>query len=252
MARDLPFDIGIIGWGTRGARQLTLEHLNILKNGRDLVVSPGATDDLWELFRKLKLQIHDITPIYQSGAISSQVYRRIAKKVLDLGRRHGRTVFVQYGHPLVYSKPSELIIRESKKLGLRTIISPGISSMDQILCLLGVNIGLRDVQICQAGHLLMKKKRLNPHMDLVLFQPGTLGRERLCLSLGARRTGTRQFRKLQRHLEKFYPKTHPMWIVSLNGALDRSDQTVEATVGDLARLAPAFHVSHTIYIKGLP
>lgn len=253
MAINRPYDIAIIGWGTRGVRQLTLEHLEILKSGRDLVVSPGASEDLWEFFKKLKLKIHDVTPLYRQGEIPSQVYRRIAEVVLRLGKRYGRTVFVQFGHPLVYSKPSRIVLQESRRLGLRTYIYPGISSIDQILCLLEIDIAERDVQICHAGSLLRQKKVLNPRMDLILMQLGRLGEMRLCLDIEkrARNVKIELFRKLQRLLEKFYPRTNPMWVVCLNGSLDLSDQIVEATIGDLVKLAPAFHVGHTVYIKSL-
>lgn len=253
MNKRRAFDIAILGWGTRGIEQMTVENLYLLKKSRFVAVSPGAPQELWDLLKDLKIRVHDLSIEYREGDPPREVYQRIARKVLRLGQKWGGVVFLQYGHPLIYSLPTQLVLAESESRGLDTRILPGISSIDQILCLLGEDIANRGIQICHAGPFFLHRQSINPRMDLILMQIGRVGEKTICLNVSERAQRVRKdlYRRLQRHLERFYPRKHPMTVICLQGALNRSDQVIRATVADLLRIAPFLHVGHTAYIKGI-
>lgn len=247
------FDIALIGCGVRGFQQLTLEQLEALRQANDVVLIPGLAKDSYKIFRRFRLKVHDSNKLYREGRDRNHVYEEIADYVLAFAKNKGGTVAAFYGHPLVYSSISQRIIRKGRSLGLEIVIYAGVSSIDEIFCLLNVDIARRDLQICSAEHLCMETLEINPKMDLLLMQPGGLGETTLCRQSAKRlkRPQLSLYRKLQKHLERFYPPNHAVFLVVLSSLSNRKDRVVEARVRDLVRIAPRLRYHHTIFIPAL-
>lgn len=233
------FGLALIGIGMRGAEQVTKEQLRVLARSKDIVVAASIPDSIWEMLRGFDARLHDAGAIYFEYADRTEVYQKTAEMVLEIAAESGQTSFVQYGHPLVYSRPARLLIEACKHRGISVEILPGISSIDEIFCLLALDIRDRDLQILHAEHFFSKRKQINPEVDLMLMQVGLLGEHDLTPYL-----------ELQAHLLRFYPEHHRIQAILLSREADRGHQIVEGTVGTLTAICTRLY-GHTLFIEGL-
>jgi precorrin-2 methylase len=243
-ARRPFYDIAVLGWGTIGSRQLTLEQVEALSCARDIVLSPGVTPELRKYLGRLPAPTHDVGELYQEGATRRPIYERIAQHVLMLGETRGGTAFLQYGHPLVYSTPSQLILKGSARKKLKTLVYPGVSSIDQVLCVLGLDPADRGVTILNSVAVYQEKPELNPFVDLLLMVPGrlndpTVSRTGTSLSEASRLA----YAQLQAHLRTYYPAHHPLWAISVSAELSTADHVIKTRIDQLQALAPSLNAS---------
>ncbi len=208
MSEAAPFDVALVGWGTRGVEQMTVEQLRALGQARDVVVDPGAPPSIFELLRAYPAEVHDLRALYRDGEQRRDAYRAMAEAVLELAQRRGRTVWLTYGHPLVYSMPSRILARECRARGLRLWVLSGISSLDEIMSVLELDIAERDLQVVFANHLVSRRRPIDPLVDLVVMQPGALGETGICRDPAQRQArDLGAYRELRAHLVRFYRRS---------------------------------------------
>lgn len=247
------FDVALVGWGTRGAEQVTVEQLRALAQARDIVVDPGAPPSIFQMLAAYPALKHDLRPLYRDGAQKQDVYPAMTAAVLELAEARGATVWMTYGHPLVYSMPSRILIRECRARGLRLKVLSGISSIAEIQSVLGLDIAERDLQVTFANHIVSRSRAIDPGVDLLIMQPGALAEDSLCRDPAQRRRrDVSAYRVLQQHLERFYPSEHPYTSVCLSDERDVAHEVRSAPIGRIAELAPEMHYGQTWYIRGLP
>lgn len=249
-----PFDIALIGSGTRGLKQLTVEQLELLEASSTVILSPGIGQDLKDFVKSQKNSVVDLEPYYQEGKSRQKVYREIASCVIGEAKKEGGILFIQYGHPMIYSKPSRLILKMAKKEKLRVIVKSGISSLAEIMSILRLDIRDRDVQIFHAEHLIKEKKKINPYVDLFLMHVGMLGDTKVARNKTKRlnRSEIGAYPEFQRYLEKFYPPNHQVMAITLNQEDPGQDIIINERLKDIEKLAPLLHYGHTLYLKALP
>ena len=241
-----------MGWGTRGVDQITVEQLRALGQARDIVVDPGAPPSIFQMLAAYPAQIHDLRPLYADGAQKQDVYPAMTAAVLALGETRGRTVWMTYGHPLVYSMPSRILIRECRARGLRLKVLSGVSSIAEIQSVLGLDIAERDLQVTFANHVVSRSRAIDPGVDLFIMQPGALAEDSLCRDPAQRRSrDVSAYRVLQQHLERFYPPEHLYTSVCLSDEPGVAHEVREAPIARIAELAPEMHYGQTWYIRGL-
>ncbi len=253
MSAQTGFDVALVGWGTRGVEQVTVEQLRALGQARDVVVDPGAPPSIFELLRAYPAEVHDLRALYRDGQQRRDAYQAMAEAVLELAQRRGRTVWLTYGHPLVYSTPSRILARECRARGLRLSILSGISSLAEIMSVLELDIAERDLQVVFANHLVSRPRPLDPLVDLVVMQPGALGETGICRDPAQRqRRDVSAYRELQAHLLRFYPPQHRLTSICLSDERGGAHEIVELPLADILELAPALHYGHTWFVRALP
>lgn len=253
MNAEAGFDVALVGWGTRGVEQVTVEQLRALGQARDVVVDPGAPPSIFELLRAYPAEVHDLSALYRDGQQRRDAYQAMAEAVLELAQRRGRTVWLTYGHPLVYSMPSRILARECRARGLRLSILSGISSLAEIMSVLELDIAERDLQVVFANHLVSRPRPLDPLVDLVVMQPGALGETGICRDPAQRqRRDVSAYRELQAHLLRFYPPQHRLTSICLSDERGGAHEIVELPLAEILELAPALHYGHTWFVRALP
>jgi predicted O-methyltransferase YrrM/precorrin-2 methylase len=247
------FDVALLGWGTRGVDQITVEQLRALGQARDIVVDPGAPPSIFQMLAAYKAPIHDLASVYRDGARKEDVYPAMTAAVLELATTRGATVWMTYGHPLVYSMPSRILIRECRTRGLRLKVLSGISSIAEIMSVLGLDIAERDLQVTFANHVVSRRRTIDTGVDLLVMQPGALAETTLSRDPAVRAgRDVSAYRLLQEHLERFYPGSHTYTSVCLSDEPGVPNEVVEAPIARIAELAPAMHYGQTWYIRALP
>jgi predicted O-methyltransferase YrrM/precorrin-2 methylase len=247
------FDVALLGWGTRGVDQITVEQLRALGQARDIVVDPGTPPSIFAMLAAYTAPIHDLAAIYRDGARKEDVYPAMTAAVLKLAETRGATVWMTYGHPLVYSMPSRILIRECRARGLRLKVLSGISSIAEIMSVLGLDIAERDLQVTFANHVVSRRRPIDTGVDLLIMQPGALAETTLSRDPEVRRgRDVRAYRAFQEHLERFYPSSHPYTSVCLSDVNGVPNEVREAPIGRIAELAPEMHYGQTWYIRALP
>jgi len=249
---ETSFDIALMGWGTRGVDQLTVEQLRALSQARAVAVDPGAPPPIFEMLSEYPAEVHDLGALYQDDAAKADVYETMVRTVLGLAGRRGPTVWMTYGHPLLYSTPSRLLQTECARRGLRLAIFSGISSIAEITSALGLDIAERGLQIHFANRLLAQAITIDPTVDLLIMQPGGLGETHLCRDPVARQLrDLRPYEALQAHLERFYPAQHCYTSICLSDE-GTAHEIFGAPIARIVELAPTLHYGHTWYVPALP
>jgi predicted O-methyltransferase YrrM/precorrin-2 methylase len=247
------FDVALLGWGTRGVDQITVEQLRALAQARDIVVDPGAPPSIFQMLAAYTAPIHDLGSLYRDGARKEDVYPAMTAAVLQLAETRGATVWMTYGHPLVYSMPSRILIRECRARGLRLSVLSGISSIAEIMSVLGLDIAERDLQVTFANHVVSRRRPIDTGVDLLIMQPGALAETTLSRDPAVRAgRDVSAYRLLQEHLERFYPGSHTYTSVCLSDESGVPNEVVEAPIARIAELAPGMHYGQTWYIRARP
>jgi len=201
---SFPYDIAIVGLGMSGVHQMTREVEATIRRSRHLFVTDVANGVIDHL-RALCPRITDLTKHHATSSHRVLLYRKMASEVVAAAMEAAPVCFASYGHPKMYCYPSTLIQRAAELLNLRTVLLPGISSLDTLLTDLGIDPGADGLQVYEASDALIRQRPLQADVGCVIYQvpivleadnriPGQHSRDRL--------------RRFQDYLLKFYPAEH--------------------------------------------
>jgi uroporphyrin-III C-methyltransferase len=193
--------------------------------------------------------VTDLLPLYKEQVDRLATYKEIAAAVIDAALKHPPVALAVYGHPLVLSVPSTILLRLGPDFGLRVKALPAISALDCLLADLGVDLVAIGVQVHEATDVLLYQRRLMPELATVLWQVGVL--ENRSYAENAR-SNPIQLSRLRDHLQKYYTPGHE--VVAISSSVDEvSEPEVHRfRLHDLAAMADLLHLGTTIYIPPVP
>ena len=151
----------------------------------------------------------DLESGYWDSADYHSYYKKIVKKILKQASKGKRVALVSYGHPLLFDAVSLAILNRARKLDIPTTLLPGISCLDTIAIDLQIDFG-NGIQIFDAEDLLESRIAINPEIDLLLLQVGTLGVDS---PRDADNTNPKRLKPLKRYLREYYAKRREVVIV---------------------------------------
>lgn len=200
------FDIALTGVGIGGFSQTTLETLEAFKRARIIY-------HLTSYHRKLQQyckQVVNLDKEYWTGELDTDVYTRMANRILDEAKKGPGVVMVGDGHPAYYDDVTWDIYRRGKRRGLDVRILPAISSIDSMAANCGLEIHTGGFQIFDATTIMAINQQINPHIDTLIMQIGWFG-----TSLVADITHSKKgrFKPFVKYLRKFYPANHPVRVM---------------------------------------
>jgi hypothetical protein len=197
-------------------------------------------------------ELHSLESLYRDHADKRAVYAEMAARVIHLAESSGPIVSLCYGHPMVYSRMSQLIVAHCREHGLRLRILSGISSIAEIMTALRLDIAARGLASVFANQLLDPRRRIDPTLDLLVMQPGGLGETSLCRDATLRRERDLEpYARLQARLLEFYPEEHTFTSICLSELAEPSHQIDTHRVDAIVALAPALHYGHTWYFRAV-
>ncbi|WAS92940.1 SAM-dependent methyltransferase [Nannocystis punicea] len=198
------FDIAIVGLGVSGIHQMTREVEETIKRCRHVFVTDTA-EGVCDYLRTICPKVTELTVRGDLGAHRMVIYRRMASEVISGALDEGPVCFATYGHPTMYCYPTELIQRAAQILDLRTMILPGVSSLDTLLSDLGIDPGGDGLQIYEASDMLIRQRPLQTDVGTVIYQVP------IVLESSNRLPGKQSIdnlRRFQAYLLKYYPPKH--------------------------------------------
>jgi len=219
----------VVGLGIRSTH-LTAETASALRRcRRAFAVLPYPEQR--RLLRARCGRVSDLRRLYVEGKDRRRTYSEMADAVIAGATSTPPVAFVVYGHPLVGSRPSRLIIERARRLGLQTVLLPAVSSLDCLIADLGVD-PLRDgLQVFLAADLLFRRRTLQADVPCFIYQP---------------------VRRLKAHLLHFYPSDHEVVVAGSDMGPSFPGRFGRIRLGRLERAAGALHPATTLYVPSLP
>jgi uncharacterized protein YabN with tetrapyrrole methylase and pyrophosphatase domain len=245
---NLHADLFLLGSGIRSFLDVTLSTQKILRECQ-VVYFLHNIPSLERYLHEIAPRAENLMPIYYlDGRKRSDIYQDIARHVLD-GMTQARPVaLLLHGHPLVYSDISQLLIAQCGARGLRVEIVPAVSSLDRIFVDLNLDIGKRGVQIFEATLAVRNSIALNPTVDTLLLQVGSLDSP---IATRERNARPEEALLLGQYLERFYPRGHVGYFVESSVELGFESCVTPAEIGNLDLAASAMNYTTTLYIPAL-
>jgi uncharacterized protein YabN with tetrapyrrole methylase and pyrophosphatase domain len=126
--------------------------------------------------RSLNRNSESLHHLYSEGRHRLRTYAAMVERVLAEVRLGRRVCFALYGHPGVFAIPSHTAVRLAREEGFRATMLPGISADACLIADLGIDPGSDGLQSYEATDFLIRKRRVDPAVGLVLWQVGVVGR----------------------------------------------------------------------------
>ncbi len=192
----------VVGTGIQAPNQLTVEACAAIE-AADKVFYGVADPITRHQLKQLSPQAESLSDLYGVDKSRSMTYRDMVEKVLSAVRAGFKVCFVLYGHPGVFVNPSHAAIQQARREGFDAKMLPAISAEDCLIADLGVDPGLQGCQSFDAWDFLLRRRRIDPTVPLLLWQVAGIGEKNYPTSCNRANLAL-----LAEYLQQFYPSTH--------------------------------------------
>lgn len=143
---------------------------------------------------------YDLYVLYDDTKPRFNTYMQMSEAMLHYVRKGQRVVGVYYGHPGIFVLSTHRAIAIAKREGHEAVMKPGISALDCLCADLGVDPAYPGMQTFEASEALLRKRKLDTSVHVVLWQVGLIGEQ------GYRRKGfiNDKFPILVEYLQEYY------------------------------------------------
>ncbi len=154
--------------------------------------------------RRLRPDAYDLYVLYDDAKPRYHTYVQMSEAILYAVRAGRRVVAVFYGHPGIFVLSTHRAVRIARREGHRARMRPGVSALDCLCADLGVDPAQPGMQTFEATDMLLRGRRLDTTLHVVLWQVGLVG------EMGYRRRGfiNRNFDVLVERLRDVYGDEH--------------------------------------------
>ena len=161
----------VVGSGIKAVGQFTLEaQAHIQQANIVLYAAADPVTDMW--IEKQNPNSFDLYQHYANDKNRIVTYVQMVERMLDEVRAGKYVCAVFYGHPGVFASPSHNTIAIARREGYEAEMLPGISAEDCLYADLDVDPSIPRLQIFEATDLLLRQRRIDPTMNLIVFQVG--------------------------------------------------------------------------------
>jgi hypothetical protein len=152
----------------------------------------------------------------------------MVERTLEFVRAGLSVCVAYYGHPGVFVNPSHRAITAAREEGYRAKMLPGISSIDCLICDLGIDLAL-GCQIFEATDLMLRHRSVDSCGHVIILQVSALGD----LSYSFSGYDYRNLPSLAEYLGKFYPSSHEIISYTATHYVVSESEVKPMTIGDL-------------------
>lgn len=149
---------------------------------------------------------YDLYALYDDSKRRYVTYMQMAEAMLHPVRDGRHVVAIFYGHPGIFVLATHRAVKIARREGHRAEMRAAVSALDTLCADLGVDPSQPGMQMYEATDMLIRARRPDPGLHLVLWQVGLIG------ELGYRRQGylNSNFAALLDYLEPLYGPDHPV------------------------------------------
>ncbi|MBI4758827.1 MAG: nucleoside triphosphate pyrophosphohydrolase, partial [Chloroflexi bacterium] len=140
--------ITIIGLGPGDYNLITLEAQEVLNHSSEVWVRTAHHPTVGSLLGAL--DIHSFDAWYEQKPSFAEVYEAVATEVVRLGQRPQGVVYAVPGHPLVGEASVLRVLQLAREKGMGVRIVPGLSFVEPVCTLLGVDPLENGLQVLDA------------------------------------------------------------------------------------------------------
>lgn len=164
----------VVGSGIKAVGQFTLEAQAHIQQA-DIVLYAAAdpVTDMW--LERQNPNCFDLYQYYANDRDRIITYVQMVERMLDEVRAGKHVCAVFYGHPGVFVTPSHNAIELARREGYEARMLPAVSAEDCLYADLGIDPSVPGLQIFEATDLLLRRRRIETTMNLMLWQVGCVG-----------------------------------------------------------------------------
>lgn len=164
----------VVGSGIKAVSHFTLEAQAHIQQA-DIVLYAAAdpVTDIW--IQKQNPNAFDLYQYYANDKNRMITYVQMIERIMSEVRSGRYVCAVFYGHPGVFVTPSHNAVELARREGYQAEMLPGISAEDCLYADLGVDPSIPGLQIFEATDLLLRQRRIDPSLNMILFQVGCVG-----------------------------------------------------------------------------
>jgi uncharacterized protein YabN with tetrapyrrole methylase and pyrophosphatase domain len=129
-----------------------------------------------------------------------ETYHQMVDRTLECLRINSTVCAAYYGHPGFFVYPSHRAVELARAEGHRATMVPGVSSLDCLLCDLGIDPS-KGCQIFEATDMILRRRKLDTSSHVVILQVSALGEA----SYSAEGYDRRHLPSLASYLSEYYP-----------------------------------------------
>jgi uncharacterized protein YabN with tetrapyrrole methylase and pyrophosphatase domain len=236
----------VIGLGIRIPDHITSQASRTLATCTRIFTIVQEPPVTWLPAGSARIPVTNLLDMYIEGAIRTQNYERVANRIVQSLDDTSTVGYVTYGNPLVYDSVGQQLVNHARRAGVPFKVLVGISSIDTLLCDLGVDMA-PGIQVYEASWLVAGRVPLAVTAPVILLQLGTFGSFRTHYR---QRRDTATLEPLVAYLGRSYPLSHRVQLVR------SSDQHQDTNVrgvqlGDLPTVHPDDVQGASMYIPCL-
>jgi precorrin-3B methylase len=238
-------DLFLIGVGLMIPGHITVQATRAMLRCDELYSIVQEPARLWLPQERLaEIKVTNVLELYVEGRLRVENYDHVAQTIMK-GLSVGRSIgYVTYGNPMAYDRVAQNLVMAAKRLGLSPKIVPGISTVDTILCDLGLDMAPA-IQVFDASWLLVSMIKPLVHVPVLLMQVGTFGSLRTHYEM--RQDGS-SLRELVEYLSKFYSRSHTVLLVRSTAEEEQPVKILRINLGNLCEATAEDLSGASLYI----
>ena len=167
----------VVGAGIRPGLHTTREAIARIR-GADKVLYLLAEVAPVRWLEELNPSAESLEDLYRAGRPYAEVYEDIVSTIMDHVRRELAVCVVFYGHPGVFDRTSHEAVARARAEGFAARILPGITAEDCLYADLELDPGETGCQSFDATDFLVRRRRPDVTVPLILWQVGVIGGDR--------------------------------------------------------------------------
>lgn len=193
-----PGELVILGSGIEAVGFVSSDEFRIREAEYVFYCVADPATEVW--IKALRPDAYDLYVLYDDTKVRYTTYMQMTEAMLHYVRKGKRVVSIFYGHPGIFVLSTHRAVQICRREGHAVLMRPGVSALDTLCADLGVDPSQPGMQTFEATDMLIRHRRPDPGIHLVLWQVGLIG------ELGYRRQGplNSRFSVLLDYLEEFY------------------------------------------------
>src|SRR6516165_11074275 len=105
-------------------------------------------------------------------------YEEMVERIVADVRGGVNVCVAVYGHPGFFAYPTHRAIAQLRREGFAAVMLPAVSSIDWLFADLVIDPGASGLQVYDASDFLLRMRRFDPQIALVLLQLNVIGEPR--------------------------------------------------------------------------